>query len=341
MLCLLGCEQSPADDPVISPNLPITREKAPAPEKVYSPKELTKKERRVNPRPEKASIDYDYDIDGEVESRRLVYQVTLRLPLSLGDLDKKIPRAAAELHIDVSESRLRARFVGKGWPVAEGAEIRIRRDQPGVYVFDEFGGRPLGPGQMAQWFEGGRLRLPPSFRINPPRRLIEGPGALVCRLIAEWINESPENLARRCGPGGSTPSFRVGLWRAKRTAAVRMELPYRALRADSSNPPRKLSRGDSGLFLTPALLGRIRRDTLLPPGHVPTVEEGLLVKNHSGARMVIAVQGQAIGWVDADTDATFVGLRPGVYQIGGMRPFGLQTAQLRSRFVPGTASLPR
>ena len=72
---------------------------------------------------------------------RLVYRVRFDIPSSFRDRPPPVVAPAGELHVDVGEARMRARFVGPGWPVQEGSEVRLRTDLPGVYLFDGHGGR--------------------------------------------------------------------------------------------------------------------------------------------------------------------------------------------------------
>ena len=313
------------------------------PEKVYAPTDVPggrTERRRVVPA---FADDRDYSTDETVDARRLVYRVRLRVPRSLGDGNPAAARPAAELHVDVGTDRLRARFRGAGWPVPEGSEIRIRRDELGAYVFDGDGGRPLGPGQMAHWFEGGRPRGTPSHRVGmPPPREQHGPGDLICRLVAEWTGEGPSGLARRCGEGGSPPSFRVGLWLADRTADVGIRMPRRALRADHVDPPEGISDRDHRVFLTESSMGQLERNRgpRGEPGE-DAPESGLVVTNRAAYRMIITLDGTPIGWLDAGTQAHFDGMEPGVYGVGALRSFGLLAAGKRAFVVPGNAVLPR
>lgn len=190
--------------------------------------------------------DDDYANDEPVVARRYVYRVRMIVPAGLGDTSARVTVPAAELYIDVSHERLRARFVGNGWPVGAGSEVRLRRDRPGVYVFDGEGGRPLEPGQLSTWFEGGPVtRRGPPLRVfatyghprrQPPPDDEEDPGELVCALLAELASESREPVIRRCELG-APHLWRLGFWHAERTASVRIELARSSLRADERNPP--------------------------------------------------------------------------------------------------------
>ncbi|MEM6959509.1 MAG: hypothetical protein AAF645_27745 [Myxococcota bacterium] len=286
--------------------------------------------------------DPDYAQGPEVEARRVVYRVTLRVPRNLGAGHASIPPLSAELVFDVSALRLRARFVGPGWPVADGSEVRIRRDEPGTYVFDGEGGRPLGPGQLAQWFEGGSLRRDASLRVSSPREGADvGPGDLLCRFIAEWSRTSPSALERRCGEGGTPPSFRVGLWRAVRTADVPMTLPRAALRADHFGPPAPMAFSEAQLFLTEAQLMRLRRlRGIRQEASEGAPTSGFVVENRSRARMIVTIGGTPTAWINVG-ETLAIPVPNGAYPIGAMRPLGLQTAQKRARVAPDLVRLPR
>ena len=323
------------------------------PEMVYAPDERpTARETWDAPRTVAAfAFDRAWAGEEEVPARRIVYRVRLRVPRSLGEGHPAVRQPAAELHVDVSRDRLRARFVGVGWPVPEGSEIRIRADEPGAYVFDGRGGRPLGPGQMAQWFEGGRPKGAPSYRVEPPPTDEQsGPGELLCRFIAEWTAEGPSVVARRCGAGGASPSFRVGLWRAIRTADVRVTLPRRALRADHLDPPSPAVEGHAWQsFLTEASFEQLAPRRPLRPKRRGSSDEvteddpehGLVVVNRGSTRIIVTVRGTPIGWVDAGVEAHFEVMRPGSYAIGALRPLGFLAAIRRPFTVPGRAVLPR
>lgn len=282
-----------------------------------------------------AAIDHAYDSDEPVTTRRYVYRVRLAIPAALGN-GADLATPAAELFLDVSSERVRARFVGQGWPVDTGAEVRLRGDSPGAYVFDGAGGRPLLPGQLAEWFEGGERRPGPrlSVRRDPTMPSGEATGTLVCALLAEWAGEPRDAVVRRCD-GRAPIGFRVGLWRAERTADLQVELPRRSLRADEVGPPDALPSLTSRAFFEPASLARIAprsvrgeeieaRDPEAPP-------EGLLFVNQSGTRVIVTVQGVPIGWVAPHAEAYFVGLLPGAHDVGGLRPMG--SIALRPRLL--------
>ncbi|HEY8429983.1 MAG TPA: hypothetical protein VIL20_16485 [Sandaracinaceae bacterium] len=293
-----------------------------------------------------AHPDREYGSREPVRARRYVYRVRMVVPAGLGEADDRLALPSAELFVDVSHDRLRARFAGAGWPVHAGSEVRLRRDRPGVYVFDGDGGRPLAPGEMAAWFEGG-----PVTRRGPPLRVLvnygparhappppEGehvPGELVCALLAEWAGEDRETVMRRC-ERGAPYLWRLGFWRADQTADVPVELPRSSLRADEKGPPATpIVAQRSRAFLEPAALSRIA-----PSGRTGAVAEGapgegLVVRNESATRAIVTVQGIAIGWVDAGATGRFVGFLPGVYEVGSIRPLGAVVQRGRPVAVPG------
>jgi hypothetical protein len=270
---------------------------------------------------------------------RLVYRVTFKVPPMLGDVPTTMPRATAELHIDVSWDRLRARFSGPGWPVVPGSEVRLRRDLGGVYIFDGEGGRPAGAGMLAQWFQGGPVdrRQTPAVGIRraPPSEQ-SVPGDLICALLAEWSGQPRTELERRCGEGGAPLSFRIGSWRAERTAEVPVELQRRALRADHEGLPSPLTLTTSRAFMEQSVLARIplgrrtrRGEVLGPP------EAALLIDNQGPTRVVVTVGGVPIGWVDRGATGRFVGFVPGEHVVAAMRPLGNLALHPRARTLPG------
>lgn len=289
---------------------------------------------RVAPSP---SPDIDYRGDEPVEVIRLVYRVTFRVPAVLGDPPGTLPRPTAELHVDVSEDRLRARFSGPGWPVGAGSVVRIRRDLGGAYVFDGDGGRHVGPGMLAAWFQGGSLgRAQPAVGVRrAPSAEQEAPGDLICVLLAEWSSRPRTELERRCGEGGAPLVFRIGAWRAQRTAEVPVQLPRSAMSADHTHPPAPISPSSSRPFMEPSVLARVplsrrvRRGEVLPP---PT--GSVRVQNNGPTRIVVTVGGMPVGWVDRGAIGFFEGLVPGEHTVGAMRPLGGLALSPHRRDVP-------
>jgi hypothetical protein len=295
-----------------------------------------------------AAEDDEFASEAPVTARRYVYRVSMVVPSGLGSQSDRIALPAAELFVDVSHDRVRARFAGPGWPVPAGSEVRLRRDRPGVYVFDAAGGRPLEPGLMADWFEGGHVtRRGPPLRIIPffgPMRAEaradeEAPGELVCALLAEWAGEPRENWMRRCERGAPF-LWRLGFWRGEQTAGVPVDLPRASLRADHTDPPPEIPAQTSRAFLEPAALGRIGQlahHEIAPVADAPA--EGLAVENESATRAIVTVQGVAIGWVDAGARGLFVGLAPGAYEVGAIRPMGAVVQRGRAVLVPAHHSI--
>lgn len=294
-----------------------------------------------------AGPDGEHASSEPIEARRIVYRVRLGVPGLLGSPLVDLALPAAELFVDVSADRLRARFVGTGWPVDAGAEVRLRGDSPGAYVIDGSGGRPLEPGALAAWFEGGAPRPGPRayVRRDPVAHDAEvpRPGALLCALVAEWAGEPRGAMQSRCGHA-SPVAFRVGFFRGERTADVPIELPRAALRADEAPPLPEVTHVTSRALLEPDALARLGTD-VRPSDEIdrrdadPPVAEGLEVVNQSDGRMIVVVDGVAVGWVDAQATGRFVGLRPGVHEVGGMRPGGAVSMRPRLVEVPGRTVL--
>lgn len=326
-------------------------EPAPAVEAIPEAPPSAGASRRVLPA---AGPDLSYADDEPVMARRVVYRVRLGVPGLLGTPIVDLALPAAELFVDVSDERLRARFVGTGWPVDAGAEVRIRSDSPGAYVIDGAGGRPLEPGALAVWFEGGAPRPGPRAyvrrEIANPRHVrdrdteaVTPPGALICALVAEWAGEPRSAMSSRCG-AVSPVAFRVGFFRGERTADVPIEVPRAALRADEAEPQPDLSSSVSRAFFEPSALGRLRADVRESDAPEPSeadaaVGEGLIVENQSDGRMVVVVDGIAVGWVEAASSGHFVGIAPGLHEVGSMRPLGAVTMRPRIVRVPGRTTL--
>ncbi|MFO0684836.1 MAG: hypothetical protein U0234_22455 [Sandaracinus sp.] len=296
-----------------------------------------------------AAVDVAYDSDERVDVRRFVYRVALDVPSVLGERGGEVETAAAELYVDVSEERVRARFAGPGWPVAGGSEVRLRGDSPGAYVFDEHGGGPLVPGELGAWFEGGPPRAGPILvvRRDPALRgaTEPGPGMLVCALLAEWSGEARENVMRRCATGAPL-GFRVGYWRGERMADVTVQAPRREIRADHVDPPELPARAATRVFLEASAQAhlaprRVSRD--LEPsaddGRGPPPQRGLALVNESEARIVVVVDGVAVGSVESLTTGLFPDLSPGAHEIAAMRPLGAVVMRPRELLLPARTIL--
>jgi hypothetical protein len=283
------------------------------------------------------------DTEEPVLAGRLVYRVNFALPASFRDKRAAVVAPAGELHVDLSRSRLRARFVGPGWPVPEGSELRLRADLPGLYLFDADGGRSLGAGQLASWFEGQTGARPAATRAAVRRDWgprAEGPlaGDMMCALLAEWSNQPRESLAYRCEPDALPPGFRVGPWSAELTAVVPLQLPRHSLRADDKEPPRTLPvRRPTSALLEPTPLAQ------LVPSHASEGPAGasLVVENRSSSRVLIIAQGVPAGWIDAGSTLPIVGFAPGWYRIGAVRPLGILRMPPKLIRVPGQLTIGR
>ncbi|MGF1464648.1 MAG: hypothetical protein ACFCGT_00815 [Sandaracinaceae bacterium] len=284
--------------------------------------------------------DPAYAGDTPVAARRYVYRVGLRLPQVVGERQDPVAAPAAELVIDATPARLRARLVGRGWPVHPGAEIRVREEPIGTYVFDGAGGRPLPPGRLASWFEGqdGPVSTPRIYiaTLAPRRRHASGPdpsGRLVCALLAEWAGEPRAPFARRCAHG-APPRFRLGAWHAEQTALLPLELPRRALRADDGDPPPPLQDRAAGLLLDREALARLR------PGRPAEGPGGALrVRSRASTRVILALQAVPVAWVDPGAQIALPGLAPGRHELGAVRPLGGVVLPGTPVEVPGTVVL--
>jgi hypothetical protein len=273
--------------------------------------------------------------DETVFAGRLVYRVGFTVPPSFRDHRAVVQAPAGELHVDVSMNRLRARLLGPGWPVDEGTEIRLRGDLPGVYLFDGRGGRSLGAGQLAAWFEGHEglesktgVGVRHEYGPEPERPL---PGELLCALLAEWANLKRAALAYRCTAGTLPPGFRVGPWSGELTAVVPMQLPRRTLRADQGEPPPPIPARRARALLEPYAIAKLRPSR---PVDAPAPAQ-LLVENRTETRAILIAQGVAVGWLDAGESLGIDGFAPGYYRIGAVRPLGIMRMPPRLVRVPG------
>ncbi|MBX7191980.1 MAG: hypothetical protein K1X94_07980 [Sandaracinaceae bacterium] len=343
----LACETAPARVPAQPPPAPRTIEEwheppaslAPTEPEDEAPQALAEVVAPVSPEPARTiapsgAHDGEYDSDEPLPVRRYVYRVRLAIPSALGDASD-LATPGAELYIDTSAHRARARFVGQSWPVDVGSEVRVRGESAGVYVFDGLGGRPLEPGELGVWFEGGERRPGPGLSVRRDPTTPSGEvGAMVCVLLAEWAGDDRESVLRRCD-GRAPLGFRVGLWRAERTADLAIEVPRRALRADELEPPAAIPHGSSRAFYEPASLARIEsaipRGEEIEPTDPEAPGEGLVLENESATRVIVTAQGVPVGWIGPHERGHFVGLRPGPIWVGALRPMG--SIALRPRLV--------
>ncbi|MBN1654897.1 MAG: hypothetical protein JXA30_14100 [Deltaproteobacteria bacterium] len=299
---------------------------------------------RSSPKIDRAlMVDFEYSGTQLETIRRAVYRVIFRTPHIFRENKSKLSAAAGELFIDVSQHRLRARFVGPGWPVSGGAEIRLRADALGTYAFDRNGGQHLGPGKMATWFEGrqeGDSRS--SVRVRKERMQGgQGPGELICALLAEWTAQERETVIRRCSSGSIPASFGFGPWQAELTALVPMEIERHQLRADEKQPPETVEKDDNQTFLAPVECARIAPYKRTLGADDGSTDGELRFINRTSTKVVVILEGIAVGWVDARSSYRFAGFRPGRYRIGAVRPFGTQIFAPKPVDLPGEITIGR
>lgn len=265
----------------------------------------------------------------EVRVRRLVYRFELRVGWLYGNGRSDLLSPTGELYVDVAGGRLRARFVGNGWPVDDGSEVRMRSDRPGVYVFDARGGRPVGTGQLAAWFQGGPGAR--SVEMTVRTRAVDDAATIdmVCRLFGEWAGTSIAAVRRTCASDGLPVRFQLGPYRGERTAEAVVYLPEHQLRADHLEPPRGLVHHASVGFHTDEEIARIEPMRDEPQTRRPragealeTVARGLLVENRTGARVLVTADGVALGWLDPGARHAYPTLPDGGHRIGAMLPLG-------------------
>ena len=288
-------------------------------------------ERKIEPA---TLLDPDYASSELIGVRRVVYRLTVAVPAHLRPAKPQVSAPAGELLLDVGDHRLRARFVGPGWPVDDGSEVRLRGDVPGTYLFDADGGRPLSPGQLSTWFEGyspgmrtrSELLILKDYNPGPS----EGPGDLLCAFLAEWTGNPRDDVLRRC-TGFLPPGFRFGVWNAELTAIVQTSVPRYELRGDAADPPRLWPRRPDPQLIEAGAVARIRplplrgrAELSARPAESPAAVSGggqlpLSLDNRTPARLVAVVQGVPIGWVNAYTRVRFFGLSEGLYEVAALR----------------------
>lgn len=284
-----------------------------------------------------------------VRARRLVYRFTVRLPWGLGQARSDIATPTGELRVDVAGKRLRAQFVGTGFPVDEGSEVRMRVDLPGTYVFDGRGGRPVGTGQLAAWFQSGpgARGVEMTVRDSAPDETVVVD--LVCRLFGEWAGASIASVRRTCGADGLPTRMTFGPYRVERTAEAVIELPERSMRADDRDPPEGLTHVVSTRLHAAETLARLSPSVDDPPERRPrageppvVVTNGVRIENRTGARVLIAIDGVALGWVDPGAPPiVYEGMPPGGYVIGAMMPLGGSASYGRAYRLPTRVILER
>jgi hypothetical protein len=341
LLALAGCPEpdAPRRPP---PEPPVEPAPRPTPAEVWVPLEPTSGARYAVRPP--FAPDPDYASDAPIDAHEIVYRFETRVPAILGAGVHAAPRSSTELRLLVTPDRLRAHFVGPGWPVHPDSEVRVREDRPGAYVFDGDGGRPLGPGQMAQWFEGG----PPLRHVRVWLRIDELPGQeeigkMVCRFLAEWSSGSVDALTHQCERG--VPRWiRLGPFTADRTADVPLTVPRRTMRADHEDPPARIQRPASLLYHSRATYQRMRPRPR-PPMRVeqeatPPDVRGLRVHNAGRTRMIVTLDGTPLGWVEPDATVDFPDVPEGLFMVGGLRPLGGLAAPARAVRLPGVVSMP-
>lgn len=264
-----------------------------------------------------------------IRVKRLVYRFVVHPSWSLGNGRPELLAPTGELTVDVAGGRLRARFVGSGFPVDDGSEVRMRSDLPGVYVFDASGGRPVGTGQMAAWFQSGPGARTVELVVRTSAEDDPTTIDLVCRFFGEWAGTSISAVRRSCGADGLPVRFRFGPYRVERTAEAWIDRPERALRADHLDPPRGLVHRETVFFHTRDELALLSASTEEPPDRrrrrdepEVVVTDGLMVENRTGARAMVTVDGVALGWLDPGLRASFEGIPAGGHLVGGMLPLG-------------------
>jgi hypothetical protein len=287
---------------------------------------------RVPPRP-----DDEYTARTPVPARRLVYRMRLMVHGTFGTPPPGTPAAGAELNLDMTADRLRARFLGDTWPVQPGAEVRVRRGAPGTYVFDAQGGRHMGPGELSGWFVGEPVTREPFIRVRAPRVPTIGPAPMICRLLAEWGNGRYSSVSSRCRDG-APPWFRVGNWFGTLSADVTMDLPQSSLRADEREPPLRQPPVEGRTMISPVMRARLwpAATPTYDPGPLPREQGTLMVENRTPRKMVIVVDAVAVAWVESGTTFAIEDLPVGTHWVGAQHPFGQQAISPVELQVPGT-----
>ncbi|MCA9532275.1 MAG: hypothetical protein KC593_01300 [Myxococcales bacterium] len=330
----VGCSERAERAPAADVDRPARR--TPSLEEVYAPtahgeRDMTYRA-RIAPRP-----DDEYITREPIPARRLVYRMRLLIHSTFGDPPPGTPPAGAELNLDMTADRLRARFLGETWPIQPGAEVRVRRGSPGTYVFDAMGGRHLGPGELSGWFVGERVGRDPFVRVRAPRVPTIGPAPMICRLIAEWANSTYSSISNRCRDG-APPWFRVGMWFGTLSADVTMDLPQSTLRADERDPPPRAEPIDGRVMLSEVLRARLWPATTptYDPGPLPQEHGTLTIENRAPRKMIIVVDAVPVAWVEAGASLEVGQLPAGQHWVGAQYPFGHRATAPIQVQIPGS-----
>lgn len=285
-----------------------------------------------------AAPDTEYTDPSPEPIRRVVYRFTLRF-IGGAERDSTLPLPGGELSLDVTGDRLRADFRGNGWPVPAGSQVRMRLEQGGAYVFDNTHGRPIGVGGLSVWFSGGRTTesIELSVRRTEPSQDTHAP-SMVCRFFAELAAQPVDRNARRCAEDGMPTLLRLGPYLVDRTADVGIVAPRATMRADEMDPPPRIYSEPNRPFLSAEELAR-----LVPSNEIPEREPhgkeppaaGLRVENRSDARVLVTIDDTPVGYLDAGAEQTYMGLAPGTYTVGGLRPLGGRRLRPRMVLLPG------
>lgn len=302
---------------------------------VYLEEERLVEGRRDWPIRPAVSIDTDYDSSELVTVHRFVYRHRTRFQPILGPGLPSFAQAPKELRVDVSKDRIRVSFLGPDWPVPGGSEVRMQTGRPSAYVFDGEGGRTVGVGQLAAWYEGAPLSGSPGFGL----RVDEEPGLqeympLFCRFLAEWARASLDNFGRRC-ESGAPRFFRIGRTQATLTAHVPMKIPRRYLRADHLDPPSPLLHDPARVLVEEEILERLKPsfpDEDVDEDALPTT---LKIENRARGRSLIVIEGLQVAVLEEGASVTLRGLRHGRYRIGVLRSFGARRSIPLMHRVPG------
>jgi len=284
----------------------------------------------------------------EVRVRRIIYRFVPIVTYVLGPGREDFAPPTGELFIDIAGSRMRARFVGTGFPVDENSEVRMRADEHGTYIFDGRGGRPVGTGQLAAWFQSGpgasgvELKLRQGVPDDP--HTIE----LVCRLFGEWAGASIAAVRRTCAASGLPTKFKFGPYSVQRTAESIVYLPESALRSDELEPPRHLRHAEEVQFFEARALAQLVPSEEDPPElrMAPNetrqhVDDGMLVENRTAARVLVTIDGIALGWLDPSRSMHVTGMPPGGYRVGAMLPLGGVASRTHAYLLPAHIVLGR